>query len=175
MSSGEHSAHSHDDPAASNRGGAHPIEHVFETIVFAGRWIQAPLYGGLIVAELLYAYKFLAELFEMVRHIQQLEETIFMLGVLSDPRRPRHHQDQARGVADRHLQHPPAQGVRGRRERIARAHQVEDFYSHDFPRVGHSSRLDRQTDAERPEALIDPCRASHHLSTLPIQCLLGIE
>ena len=35
------------------------IEHVFETIVFASRWIQAPLYGGLIVAELLYAYKFL--------------------------------------------------------------------------------------------------------------------
>ncbi|MEY4705634.1 MAG: hypothetical protein RL042_1839, partial [Nitrospirota bacterium] len=28
------------------------IEHVFETIVFASRWIQAPLYGGLIVAEL---------------------------------------------------------------------------------------------------------------------------
>lgn len=25
-----------------------PIEHAFETVVFAGRWIQAPLYGGLI-------------------------------------------------------------------------------------------------------------------------------
>jgi uncharacterized protein (TIGR00645 family) len=58
------------------------IEHVFETIVFASRWIQAPLYGGLIVAELLYAYKFLFELWEMVRHINQQEETIFMLGVL---------------------------------------------------------------------------------------------
>lgn len=64
-------------------GVAHHIEHVFEVVVFASRWIQAPLYGGLIVAELLYAYKFLAELFEMVRHIRQLEETIFMLGVLS--------------------------------------------------------------------------------------------
>ena len=38
------------------------IEHAFETVVFASRWIQAPLYGGLIVAELLYAYKFLVEL-----------------------------------------------------------------------------------------------------------------
>jgi uncharacterized membrane protein YqhA len=38
------------------------IEHGFETLVFASRWIQAPLYGGLIVAELLYAYKFLVEL-----------------------------------------------------------------------------------------------------------------
>jgi uncharacterized protein (TIGR00645 family) len=58
------------------------VEHVFETVVFASRWIQAPLYGGLIVAELLYAYKFLIELWEMVRHIHQHEETVFMLGVL---------------------------------------------------------------------------------------------
>ncbi|MDE3051368.1 MAG: YqhA family protein, partial [Nitrospirota bacterium] len=58
------------------------VEHVFETVVFASRWIQAPLYGGLIVAELLYAYKFLIELWEMVRHINQHEETVFMLGVL---------------------------------------------------------------------------------------------
>lgn len=64
-------------PSTGNR-----IEHTFETIVFASRWIQAPLYGGLIVAELLYAYKFLVELWEMVRHITQQEETIFMLGVL---------------------------------------------------------------------------------------------
>ena len=41
-----------------------------------------PLYGGLIVAELLYTYKFLVELWERVRHINQQQETIFMLGVL---------------------------------------------------------------------------------------------
>lgn len=58
------------------------IEQGFETLVFASRWIQAPLYGGLIVAELLYAYKFIVELWVMVRHINQQEETIFMLGVL---------------------------------------------------------------------------------------------
>ena len=58
------------------------LEHAFETVVFASRWIQAPLYGGLIVAELLYAYKFLVELWDMVVHIQSLEETKFMLGVL---------------------------------------------------------------------------------------------
>ena len=58
------------------------IEQGFETTVFASRWIQAPLYGGLIVAELLYAYKFLVELWEMVLHINQLEETVFMLGIL---------------------------------------------------------------------------------------------
>ena len=43
------------------------VEHLFEVAVFASRWIQAPLYGGLIVAELLYAYKFLLELWEMVQ------------------------------------------------------------------------------------------------------------
>ena len=58
------------------------LEHGFEAVVFASRWIQAPLYGGLIVAELLYAYKFLIELWEMVVHIHGLEETKFMLGVL---------------------------------------------------------------------------------------------
>lgn len=57
-------------------------EDLFETIVFASRWIQAPLYGGLIVAELLYAYKFLAELWEMIIHIRQLQETACLLGVL---------------------------------------------------------------------------------------------
>jgi uncharacterized protein (TIGR00645 family) len=58
------------------------LEHGFEVVVFASRWIQAPLYGGLIVAELLYAYKFIVELWEMVVHVQGLEETKFMLGVL---------------------------------------------------------------------------------------------
>jgi hypothetical protein len=43
-------------------GGLNRVEQGFELIVFASRWIQAPLYAGLIVAELLYAYKFLTEL-----------------------------------------------------------------------------------------------------------------
>ncbi len=70
---------------ASARTGASPLsraEHVFEIAVFSSRWIQAPLYGGLIVAELLYAYKFLVELWEMILHIQKMDETVFMLGVL---------------------------------------------------------------------------------------------
>jgi len=58
------------------------VESLFEIAVFASRWIQAPLYAGLIIAELLYAYKFLAELWEMIVHIRELHETVFMLGVL---------------------------------------------------------------------------------------------
>ena len=77
-----HPDHSEATPVKQAHSPISRIEHAFETLVFASRWIQAPLYGGLIVAELLYAYKFLIELWGMVRHINQQEETIFMLGVL---------------------------------------------------------------------------------------------
>jgi uncharacterized membrane protein YqhA len=56
----------------------HPVEKAFEIVVFASRWIQAPLYAGLIVAELLYAYKFLVELWEMVIHITFLGSAILL-------------------------------------------------------------------------------------------------
>ncbi len=69
--------------APSGPGGESRIEQGFEMMVFASRWIQAPLYVGLIVAELLYAYKFLTELWEMVYHLSTLSETVFMLGILS--------------------------------------------------------------------------------------------
>jgi uncharacterized protein (TIGR00645 family) len=61
----------------------HRVEQIFEVLIFGSRWIQAPLYGGLIVAELLYAAKFLAELWEMIVHFRDHSETLFMLGVLS--------------------------------------------------------------------------------------------
>jgi uncharacterized protein (TIGR00645 family) len=67
----------------SGNGGISRLEHGFEMLVFASRWIQAPLYAGLIVAECLYAYKFLTELWDMVHEIRELSETVFMLGVLS--------------------------------------------------------------------------------------------
>ena len=72
-----------DQPIASPvTANTNALEHGFETVVFASRWIQAPLYGGLIVAELLYAYKFLVELWDMMVHVHLLEETQFMIGVL---------------------------------------------------------------------------------------------
>ena len=69
-------------PAPSHSTSLSRVEQAFEFLVFGSRWIQAPLYGGLIVAELLYAFKFLLELWEMGIHFKQLEETKFMLGVL---------------------------------------------------------------------------------------------
>lgn len=36
-------------------------ETIIEKIIFSSRWFQAPLYLGLIVAGILYAYKILAK------------------------------------------------------------------------------------------------------------------
>jgi uncharacterized protein (TIGR00645 family) len=78
----EHSSPSPVAPQKPIYTSSNALEHAFESVVFASRWIQAPLYAGLIVAELLYAYKFLVELWEMVTHIHKMDETVFMLGVL---------------------------------------------------------------------------------------------
>jgi uncharacterized protein (TIGR00645 family) len=76
----------HPSSSAPSSKAPHPssnvIERAFEFAVFGSRWIQAPLYAGLIVVELLYAYKFLVELWEIVLHINKMNETVFMLGVL---------------------------------------------------------------------------------------------
>jgi uncharacterized protein (TIGR00645 family) len=67
----------------SGNGVGSRVEHAFETVIFASRWIQAPLYGGLIVAEILYAYKFIVELWEMTHGMREHSETLFMLSILS--------------------------------------------------------------------------------------------
>src|SRR6187402_1536530 len=58
-------------------------EKIFENIIFAGRWFQAPLYLGLIVGGLLYAYKFTAELIHLCLSINEISESVLMLGVLT--------------------------------------------------------------------------------------------
>ncbi len=59
------------------------IESAFEKIIFASRWLQAPLYGGLIVGGVLYAYKFIVELVHMCTSINEITETAVMLGILT--------------------------------------------------------------------------------------------
>lgn len=59
------------------------IENIFEKIIFASRWLQAPLYGGLIIGGILYAYKFIAELVHLCLTINEISETLLMLGVLT--------------------------------------------------------------------------------------------
>jgi uncharacterized protein (TIGR00645 family) len=50
--------------------------------IFASRWLQAPLYFGLIIAQCVYVYKFLVELWHLVSGANVLKETEVMLLVL---------------------------------------------------------------------------------------------
>lgn len=58
------------------------IENIIEYLVFASRWLQAPVYLGLIVGSLLYVYKFMEELTNLFMNVQSLTEVQVMLAVL---------------------------------------------------------------------------------------------
>jgi uncharacterized membrane protein YqhA len=49
------------------------------TLLFASRWLQLPLYLGLIVAQCVYVVQFMRELSLLLIEIQQFDETINML------------------------------------------------------------------------------------------------
>ena len=50
--------------------------------IFWSRWLQAPLYVGLIVAQTVYVYRFIMELIHLVVDVRGLSETDIMLLVL---------------------------------------------------------------------------------------------
>jgi len=50
--------------------------------IFASRWLPAPLYFGLIVAQAVYVYRFIVELWHLVSEVRGLSETDIMLLVL---------------------------------------------------------------------------------------------
>lgn len=65
-----------------------PVEKFLERTIFASRWLQAPLYVGLILAQGVYVYQFFAELWHLV-HVAFANpgdikdpSTVIMLGVL---------------------------------------------------------------------------------------------
>ena len=51
-------------------------------LIFLSRWLQAPLYLGLIVAQGVYVYHFMIELGHLVQHAATLQESEIMLVVL---------------------------------------------------------------------------------------------
>ena len=52
------------------------------SFIFLSRWLQAPLYFGLIVAQGVYVYHFLKELLHLVEKASSIDETTIMLTVL---------------------------------------------------------------------------------------------
>src|SRR4051812_26584289 len=61
----------------------HNIKAALSRIIFLSRWLQAPLYLGLIVILGAYAYRFILELFYLISHLQGSDDTHIMLGVLN--------------------------------------------------------------------------------------------
>ncbi len=59
------------------------LENIFEIVIFSSRWIQAPIYGGLIVGSVLYTYKFLVELVHLCVNVNSVTEEVLMLGILT--------------------------------------------------------------------------------------------
>jgi uncharacterized protein (TIGR00645 family) len=55
---------------------------VLGNFIFLSRWLQAPLYVGLIIAQGVYVYHFLKELWLLVQKTPALDETAIMLTVL---------------------------------------------------------------------------------------------
>lgn len=56
--------------------------NVLGTFIFWSRWLQAPLYLGLIIAQAVYVYHFMMELAHLVGGVRHLSETDIMLIVL---------------------------------------------------------------------------------------------
>jgi uncharacterized protein (TIGR00645 family) len=59
------------------------VETFLERLIVASRWIQAPLYLGLVVASLLYSCKFAGELWHICHGFSHMKEEELMLGVLT--------------------------------------------------------------------------------------------
>ena len=58
------------------------FSHYLEAFLFGSRWLQAPLYLGLVFAQGVYVFKFLQELIHLVSHAVSLSEIDIMLIVL---------------------------------------------------------------------------------------------
>ncbi len=58
-------------------------QNIFSKIIFASRWLQLPIYLGLIVVQAIYAYKFLKSLWNLVVNLGVMDESTIMLAVLN--------------------------------------------------------------------------------------------
>ncbi|WP_005569782.1 TIGR00645 family protein [Aggregatibacter actinomycetemcomitans] len=52
-------------------------------IIFASRWLQLPIYLGLIIVQGIYAYKFMKSLWHLIVNLQEMGSNTVMLAVLN--------------------------------------------------------------------------------------------
>ncbi len=60
-----------------------PVKKNLGQLIFLSRWLQAPLYFGLIIGLIAYIYRFGIELVELVKHINTFDNNELMLSVLN--------------------------------------------------------------------------------------------
>ncbi|MFU2075650.1 TIGR00645 family protein [Gallibacterium anatis] len=60
-----------------------PKPNAIAKLIFASRWVQLPIYLGLIVVQIIYAFKFLKSLWHLVFNLNQMDENTIMLAVLN--------------------------------------------------------------------------------------------
>jgi uncharacterized protein (TIGR00645 family) len=65
-----------------NRASLSGLKSTIGTFIFFSRWLQAPLYFGLIIAQGVYVYHFMIELWHLVLKTPALKEAEIMLIVL---------------------------------------------------------------------------------------------
>lgn len=58
------------------------IERIVENLIFSSRWIQAPIYLGLIIGSILYSVKFFIDLFHLFIDFPNFSTNTMMLGLL---------------------------------------------------------------------------------------------
>jgi uncharacterized protein (TIGR00645 family) len=59
-----------------------PFQQALGNLIFLSRWLQAPLYFGLIVAQAVYVYHFVIELWHLIAKATTITESEIMLTVL---------------------------------------------------------------------------------------------
>jgi uncharacterized protein (TIGR00645 family) len=58
------------------------MEKLIEKFIINSRWLQAPIYLGLIIASIAYSIHFILELANMISTFSDLNQTTFMLAIL---------------------------------------------------------------------------------------------
>ncbi|WP_101775554.1 TIGR00645 family protein [Pasteurella oralis] len=61
----------------------HHAPNIISQVIFASRWLQLPIYLGLIIVQGVYAYKFMKSLWELMTNLQSMDANMIMLAVLN--------------------------------------------------------------------------------------------
>ena len=62
---------------------AHERMGIFAHFIFASRWLQLPIYLGLIIAQVIYACKFLKSLWYLISNFGIMDDNTVMIAVLN--------------------------------------------------------------------------------------------